>query len=208
MPDRHSGAARALLLVALLSACGGGDKPSAEDSSAAADSAASAAAAAPTPEAPAAAPANDASAPLTVADIDRWQKGMAAELKAVQDAGAQLKAAKTGNDTLTAMMGANETATRAAGASAAGLDESRYGFIASELSALTMVLAPVEADFEAGKMPAAMVQSMQQERDRQAAQVTPKYPPDVVEALKPRAAELRKQQMTLVGWRVKAAGAA
>ena len=198
--------ARALLLAAtLLAGCGGGDQPSAEDSAAAADSAASAAA--PAPEAAPATPTNDVTAPLTVADIDRWQKGMAAELKAVQDAGVQLKAAKTGNDTLTAMMGSNETATRTAGAGAAGVDEGRYGFIASELGALASALAPLDADMDVSKMPAPMVESMKQAREQQAAQLTPKYAPELVEALKPRAAELRKQQMALVGERLKAVGA-
>ena len=41
-------------------------------------------------------PADPGQQLLPVADIDRWDKGMAAELQAVDAAGARLKAAKTG----------------------------------------------------------------------------------------------------------------
>src|SRR5688500_6624460 len=43
-------------------------------------------------------------APVTVEDIDRWQRGMEAELAAVKRAGEKLKAARNSNDTLSAMM--------------------------------------------------------------------------------------------------------
>ena len=51
------------------------------------------------------------SAPVTVEDIERWEKGMAAELAAVQEAGAKLGSAKTGEDTLAALMGVQEMTT-------------------------------------------------------------------------------------------------
>src|SRR5687767_15303611 len=41
--------------------------------------------------------------PVTVADIDRWKKGMVAELAAVRESGEKLKSAKTGEDTLSAL---------------------------------------------------------------------------------------------------------
>jgi hypothetical protein len=79
---------------------------------------------------------NPIAAPLTKDDIGRWEKGMAGEMKTVQDAAAKMKAARTSEDTLNAMMGVQEMNTWAAGAQAAGLDEERYKFIRSNLSAV------------------------------------------------------------------------
>jgi hypothetical protein len=197
--------ARTLLLVSLLAACGGAkDDASADDSAAQADSAAAVAAAEPAPAAAPPAPASDAA--VTVDDIDRWQRGMAAELQAVRDAGERLKTAKTGNDTVTAMFAANETSTRAAGASAAGVDENRYNRIRSALSSLVGALAPLEVDMNVSQMPAPMVAQMKQAREQQLAQLAPQHPAELIEALRPRAGDLRKQELTLVGERLKAAG--
>ncbi|MGZ8456170.1 MAG: hypothetical protein ACXWZ4_06185, partial [Gemmatirosa sp.] len=182
------------------------DAASAEDSAAQADSAA--ASAEPAPAAVAAPAQSNADAPLTVADIDRWQRGMEAELKAVRDAGEQLRTAKTGNDTVTAIFAANETSTRAAGASAAGVDESRYGDIRSVLSSIVVNMAPLEAEMDVSKMPAPMLATMKQSREQQLAQIVPQHPPELIEALRARAADLRRQEMTLVGERLKAAGMA
>ena len=63
---------------------------------------------------------NPISVPLTKADVDRWEKGMAGEMKAIEAAAAKMKTARTGEDTLNAMMGVQEMATVAAGAKAAG----------------------------------------------------------------------------------------
>src|SRR5687767_3279065 len=103
---------------------------------------------------------------MTVADIDRWQKGMVAELAAVRDAGKQLKAAKTNADTLSAMMGANETSTRAAGARAAGVEENRYGLIASTLSSIVRYMVPIEVEMDVKQMPAEMKTAMNQDREQ------------------------------------------
>ena len=45
---------------------------------------------------PAPVAAEPSSAPVEVADIDRWEKGMAGELEAVQQAAAKLKTARSG----------------------------------------------------------------------------------------------------------------
>jgi hypothetical protein len=170
------------------------------------DSASAAAAAASTSGATSSAPPTAAS--LTVDDIDRWKRGMEAELAAVREAGTKLAAAKTGNDTLTAMTGTLETSTREAGAKAAGVDPERYNFIRSTLSSLTAYLAPLEMEMNVKDMPPAMVAQMKQNREQSLAQASAGVPPAVIDALRPRAAELRKQDLTLVGERLKAAGAA
>jgi hypothetical protein len=103
------------LLAASLYGCGTrDDKPAADPQvaetldTAPADDASAAA--------PAAAPADGGQKPLTVADIDRWDKGMAAELEAVHAAATRLDQAKTGNDTLTAMTDLQDMSTLEAGA--------------------------------------------------------------------------------------------
>ena len=197
----------------LLSACGksGGDDPAA-DSVAVQDggenSAGAPAASAESPAVQPAQPAADPStAPLSVADIERWEKGMAAELKAVQEAAAKMQAAKTGTDTMEAMMGVQEMATTAAGAQAAGVDENRYKTIRSNLSAVVSYLAPPEI----GGIDTTMLSPAQRDELRQMnaariAQMQDIVPSSVVEALRPRAAELKKREFELVGARLKGAG--
>ena len=206
MPSPRLRPARlALLAAALLSvtACGGGDADAAaEDGAVAAEGDGSSA-----PPAAAAAPTGMAAdAPVAVADIERWERGLAAELKAVEEASEKLRTARTGEDTLTAMMSANETATRATGASAAGLDESRYGVVRSTLSEIVGAMAPLEAETDVTKMSAEMVKMLQDGRDQALARASEGVPAEVVEALRPRAAELRRQDLALVGARLKAAG--
>src|SRR3982750_445855 len=58
-----------------------------------------------------AAAANPVTAPLTREDVQRWERGMEGELKAVQVAGTRMKTAHTGDDSLNAMMGVQEMAT-------------------------------------------------------------------------------------------------
>ena len=182
----------------------GDDSATATDSAGAAgqSSASSAAATKATPG------ETSAGASMTVADIDRWQRGMEAELAAVRDAGKQLKAAKTANDTMSAMMAANETSTRAAGAKAAGVDENRYGVIVSTLSSVAVYMAPIEQEMNVKDMPPEMVAQMKQGREQSLERASAGIPKDVLDALRPRAAELRKQDLTLAGERLKAAGAA
>src|ERR1043165_7332491 len=92
----------AALLAVTLYACSGRDaKPTPGADADAADTTAGQDASADTSSTPAAAPAEDpGQKPLTVADIDRWGKGMAGELSAVQGAAAKIKDAKTGEDTV------------------------------------------------------------------------------------------------------------
>jgi hypothetical protein len=155
-------------------------------------------------EAPA--PAPDAGdAPLEAADVDRWQKGMEAELQAVKEAGAKLGAAKSGMDSLAAINGTIEMSTRAAGAAAAGVSEDRYQKIRGTLGELVGQMVPSEME-TGGQMPAAMVEQMKQGREAGLAQLVGTLPPALVEAIRPRAQALRTQQLTLVGERMRAAG--
>ncbi len=199
-----------VLVAALVAtACKPAERADADDSAAGAESAAAEAkeSAAPAPSAAATGSASAAQAPLTADDIDRWQRGMDAELAAVREAGTKLKAAKTGNDTLTAMTGALETSTRAAGAKAAGVDEERYNVIRTTLSSLAANLSPLEAEMNVKDMPPEMIAQLKQGREQSLAQASAGVPPAVIDALRPRAAALRKQDLTLVGERLKAAGA-
>src|SRR4051794_10547968 len=99
-------------------------------------------------------PANPSSAPLTAADVQRWERAMEGELKAVQEASVKMKSARTGEDSLNAMMGVQEMSTAPAGAKAAGVDEERYKFIRSNLSAVGFYLTPpVVEGMDTHKMP-------------------------------------------------------
>src|SRR5689334_12732571 len=116
----------ASLLLAGSYACDTREAKSDADADAAASQEAVPAQDASTDAAPAAAPADPGQQPVTVADIDRWSQGMAAELEAVHAAGAKLRQAKTADDSSNAMAGALDTQTLAAGAQAAGVDGERY----------------------------------------------------------------------------------
>jgi hypothetical protein len=170
----------------------------------AAESSTDTAAASPAP----AAPVNSSSAPLTLADVRRWEQGMEGELKAVQAAGAKMKSARTGEDSLNAMMGVQEMTTASAGAQAAGVDEERYKFIRSNLSAVVSYLTPPELEgMDTAKMPQSMRDEFRTGREAQLKRMETEVPAEVVEALKPRATELRKKDMELAGARLKGAGA-
>lgn len=195
-----------LTMLALIAACAGKHDAAATDSTAMQpESTAAAPATAPAPTSTSTSAAN---APLTVADIDRWQKGMDAELKAVQDAAARMHEAKSGDDTVSAMFATNETSTLPAGAKAADVDVERYKFIRSTLSTVAGEMSPIENEMNTKDMPAPMVAQLQQGRDQALARSTATMSPDVVAALKPRAAALRKQDLELTAARLKAAGAA
>lgn len=197
----HRTAAASLILTLTLAACSGDAGDEGPDS-AQADTAATTVQPAPAP----ATPEVSAEASMTVEDIDRWQRGMQAELAAVEQAGAQLKSAKSNNDSLTAMMASNEMSTRAAGARAAGVDEERYGRIRSTLSSIVASMAPLETEMNLSQMPQEMRTAMQATRDSALARRTPAFAPAVIEALRPRAAALRRQDLELTGARLKAAG--
>lgn len=210
-------ARRATLAAALsvLVACGGRkdaapDADSATAAQEAADSTAAEAAAA-TSASPATAQqaGPSSSAPLAAADVDRWKRGMDAELVAVREAGQKLKSAKTPNDTASFMMQANDMGTRDAGAKAAGVDPERYQFIRTTLESAVAQLTPLEQEWPNLKeMPASMVEELKKGRETALARMSADVPPAVIEVLRPRAAELRKQSLTLAGERMKAAGMA
>jgi hypothetical protein len=203
MIDRLSRAVLAGVLAFTLTACGGGDSDRDEAAPAAdADSEAGS-------ETPAAAdqsPGNPTNTPVTAADIDAWQKGMAAELEAVRAAGAKMKDAKTNEDTLSAMMGVQEMATQEVGAKAVGMDLERYKLIRSELSAATSYLTPQLGGIDTTMLSPAQRDELRQGNEAQLKQMEDRVPPDVVEALQPRAEELRKQDLQLVAERLKSAG--
>jgi hypothetical protein len=150
--------------------------------------------------------ANPITAPLTPDDIGRWDKGMAGELKAIQEAAAKIKTARTGEDTLNAMMGVQEMATIGAGAKAAGLDQERYKFVRSNLSAVVSYLTPSQGGIDTTLLSQAQRDEMRQMNEAQIQRMQAEVPPEVVEALKPRAVELRKKDLELVGARLKGAG--
>ena len=195
--------AAALASMLLSAVACGGAADEVEDTLAAVDAEGGAAAA---PPAAAAATADDPNAPLTVDDIDRWQRGMEAELQAVRDAGAQLARATSAGDSATAIFATNETSTRAAGAAAAGVGEGRYGTLRSSLSGVTRYMVPLAMEMDVSAMTPEMTTMMQESRDQSLAQASQGMPPEVLEALRPRAEALRRQEMALVGERLKAAG--
>ena len=143
---------------------------------------------------------------MSVADIDSWQKGMTAELQAVRAAGAKMKEATTSDDTLSAMMAVQEQATQEAGAKAAGIDLERYKFIRSELSAATSYLTPQLGGIDTTMLSPAQRDELRQGNEAQLKQMEDRVPPAVVEALQPRAEQLRKQDLELVAERLKSAG--
>ena len=209
MIDRFPRAALACVFALTLSACGGDD--SATNDAPPEDAGAEAEAedqAAPPAAAPAAEDAAVSTAPVTVADIESWEKGMAGELAAVRAAGARMKEAKTNEDTLSAMMAVQEMATQEAGAKAAGIDLERYKFIRSELLAAVSYLTPHLGGIDTTMLSPAQRDELRQSNEAQLKQMEERVPAEVVEALRPRAAELRKQNMTLVGERLKSAGMA
>lgn len=146
------------------------------------------------------------SATLTVQDIDRWQRGMDAELEAVEEAEENLSRAATSDDTLNAMMAANDMSTRAAGAQAAGVSEERYEFIRSTLSSAVSYLTPLDQEMDVSQMPEAAIQQFEQSREASLEQMGDVLPEDVREALRERAVELRLQDMRLTTARLSAVG--
>ena len=194
------------LLVVGLQACGSREaRPDADSQVAQAEDAAPAEEAS-ADTAPAAAPANAGPQPLTVADIDRWDKGMAAELEAVHAAAARRSAAKTADDTMAAMMAMQDMATLEAGAEAAGVDGERYNLIRSTFSAAASYLAPSVGGIDTTGLSADQRAEISAGNASQLEQMKDVVPPDVVSALTPRAAQLRTKDLELTSARLKGAG--
>jgi hypothetical protein len=203
MQAQHSyGQCVFLLAIALTSACGGKEsKPPAEaaDSATAKENPPGASDGQTASESP-------ASAPLTPEDIGRWEKGIAGELSAVHEAGAKLKQARGSEDTLNAMMGVQEMSTAAAGAQAAGMDEERYKLVRSNLSAVVGYLTPSLGGIDTTMLTQAQRDEMRRGNEAQLERMQAEVPADVIAAIRPRAAELRKKDMELVAARLKGAG--
>lgn len=190
----------AIAVTAALAACGQSHAPEAAAPAAQEQ-------AAPTPP-PAPAPPV-ASAGPAVADIAAWERGLAAEKKAVQDAGARLAEAKGDEQaTLAALRDVLDTSTLDVGAAAAGLDREAYRRLRSTLSMAVGQLSPIEMEMDVSAMPAPVLEQMKQARELAALQITGTLPADLVAALKPRAAELRQQDKALLAERLKVAQAA
>jgi hypothetical protein len=192
-----------LLTVLLLAGCGGGEGKEETHDQAPADAAGNAAAPAPDTANQSGDPS---SAPLSVEDIERWEKGMAAELAAVQEASTKLKSAKTGEDTLSALMAVQEMTTTPAGARAAGVDEERYKTLRSDLSAAVAYLTPHLGGIDTTMLSPAQREEMRQMNAAQLKQLEGRVPAEVIEALKPKAEALRKKNLELAAARLKGAG--
>jgi hypothetical protein len=192
-----------LLIVLFFAGCGGGEGKDETHDEAVANAAGDVPAPAPDAAGQSGSPS---SAPLSVEDIQRWEKGMAAELAAVQEAGAKLESAKTGEDTLSALMGVQEMTTTAAGARAAGLDEERYSVVRSDLSAAAAYLTPHLGGIDTTMLSPAQREEMREMNAAQLKQMEGRVPAEVVEALKPKAEALRKKSLEVAGARLKGAG--
>lgn len=203
--NRYTKLSMISLLALLLLACG---KPDAPEEAEAGTEEAAAVEAQPAPVAAPAAPAVSERRELALEDIDRWQRGIAAEKKAVQEAAARLSTSKEDAAKLEALHAATETSTLDAGAQAAGLDRDTYRRIRLTLSSAVSHLSPIEMEMDVAKMPPQMVEQMKQSREAALAQFSDRIPADVLAALKTRAAELRQQDKELVGERLKVAAAA
>lgn len=150
------------------------------------------------------APAEAAYAPMSVEDIERWERGMQAELQAVREAEESLRTAETSEDTLNAMMAVNDMSTRAAGARAAGVSEDRYQFVRTTLSSAVKNLSPLDEEMDVSQMPEAMIEQFEQNRQLSLEQIRDVLPDDVLEALRTRASELRRQDIALISARLEA----
>jgi hypothetical protein len=104
------------------------------------------------------------------------------------------------------MMGVQEMNTWAAGAQAAGLDQERYKFIRSNLSAVVGSLTPSLGGIDTTMLSQAQRDELRQGNEAQLQRMQAEVPADVVQAIRPRAVDLRKKDMDLVGARLKGAG--
>ena len=157
------------------------------------------------PETAQTAPITNNNDELTVDDIDRWQRGMQAELASVQEAATKLSNAKDENEKLEALHATTEMGTLEAGAAAAGVAPDRYRRLRNHFSGAVSQLSPLEMEMDVSQMPKEMVEQMQQARAAGVAQLESQLPTDVLDALKARASELRQQEKLLVAERLKVA---
>lgn len=199
-------AAACLLAFTVLAGCGRKDADPDSSAETASTQDASPSAEEAHPQAAAEPAGNPVTAPLTTDDVARWEKGIDGEMQAVKEAGAKLKSARSSEDTLNAMMGVQEMATTEAGARASGLDQERYKFVRSNLSAVVAYLTPSLGGIDTTALSADQREELRQSNEAQIQRMRQEVPAEVVEAVKPRAVELRKKDLELVGARLKGAG--
>jgi hypothetical protein len=167
--------------------------------------------------------ADDPAASITPADIDVYERGLAAEVALVRSAVTGLRAARSGQDTLAAMSAALDMQTQPAAARAAGISVQRYrhldnvfgGAISARKMnpALTGIMATVDTS-DIGTMPPDVQQRMRANmRDAQAqfsdSSTYHNIPPELRDAFKRRAsARLDTLWSELFSLRARAAGLA
>lgn len=154
-------------------------------------------------------------APMTVEDVDRYERGVKAEIDAARKAVEDRKRARTSNDSLSAQFAALEQATVEAGARAAGVSVERYralnGVMDRVLGARQMGAAMQK---QAKQMDTTGLSAEDRARVREgmaqahAAFADPykDLPPDVAAAVKQRADQLDALRMQLLKLRFQAAG--
>lgn len=152
------------------------------------------------------APASSSTSALTVEDIERWERGIEAEIEAVAEAEESMNNATTEEETANAMIEATEQSTLEEGAEAAGVSEDRYRFIRSTLSSAVKYLTPLENEMDVSQMPESTIEQFEQSRRASLDQMSNVLPAEVVDALRPQALELREQDMALTAARLRAAG--
>lgn len=94
----------------------------------------------------------------------------------------------------------------AAGAQAAGIREERYQFVRSNLSAVVGYLTPSLGGIDTTMLTQAQRDELRQGNEAQLQRMQAEVPAEVVEAIRPRAVELRKKDLELTGARLKGAG--
>ncbi len=103
-------------------------------------------------------------------------------------------------------MGVQEMTTTPVGARAAGLDPERYNMVRSNLGAAVGYLTPHLGGVDTTLLSAAQREEMRRMNAAQLKQLESTVPAEVIEALKPKAEALRKQELELAGARLKGAG--
>jgi hypothetical protein len=193
-----------ILAAALLglAACGGKPDETATDTPASDASATPAAGTAATPAAPApeAAPAPAIDAPLQVADIDAYVRGMGKEDELLRGEYAKIERARAADDSdaeTEALFAMTADGIDDAGAKAAGMSPARYGFVKNAFDTVQSRLDLLEG-----------FRKMEGSEALQA-QIGDPYaglPADVATALRARQAEVAALRAEAIGLRVKAAG--
>jgi hypothetical protein len=208
-------------LVLGASACGGSDDEAA-DQQPSAD--ATSQASAPSQSQPA-----DAAAPLTVADLDAYERGMQKEKQMVDELITKAKSATSDGDKLRLMTDAMEDQTMDDGAHAAGMPLERYRDLRNRMSeilsassfsimgaALRQQTRASDAQLDTMAAQGAMtadqvtqsrktIQETLQQLDAQEKAAMDRIAPDAMETFKQRAPHLDSLRMNTAGLRVKVA---